>query len=387
MVNEAKVNSITSSPTITPVDPYQDSVSIASPLRLMWWKFREHRLAMVSGVVLIIMYLIALFAPFIATYDPDSRNLAVQLAPPSRIYFGNEDGSFSLRAYVHNYKQSIDRKTFQITYTEDTSKQYTIRFLARGEPYSFFGLFQSDLHLIGVDDGGKLHLFGTDALGRDLFSRTLYASRVSLTIGLVGVLLSLLFGIILGGLAGFYGGWIDNAIQRLAEIVRAFPDVPLWMTLSAALPLNWSPLQTYFFITIILSVTGWTSLARVVRGRILSLRNEDFVYAAQFSGARTRRVILRHLIPSMSSHIIATVTLAIPGMILGETALSFLGLGIRPPALSWGVLLNQAQNIYTVMLSPWLMIPGIFIIVVVLAFNFFGDGLRDAADPYSTLKQ
>jgi peptide/nickel transport system permease protein len=363
-----------------------NSVDVASPLKLMWWKFLEHRLAVISAIVLIIMYLIALFAPFIAPYHPTERNTMVQLAPPTVIRWGNEDGTFGLRAYVYNWRQGINPETFQLEYTEDTSTAYTVRFFVRGESYRFLGLFETDIHLFGTDSGGQIYLFGTDNLGRDLFSRTLHAAQVSLTIGLVGVALSLLLGLILGGIAGFYGGVIDNIIQRLSEIVRAFPDIPLWMTLSAALPATWAPLQTYFFITIILSVTGWTSLARVVRGKILSLRNDDYIYAAQFSGARNRRLIFRHLIPSMSSHIIATVTLAIPGMILGETALSFLGLGIRPPALSWGVLLQDAQNIYTVMLSPWLMYPGIFIIIVVLAFNFLGDGLRDAADPYSTLK-
>jgi peptide/nickel transport system permease protein len=373
-------------PASAPLNVRHDAIDIASPLRLMWWKFLEHRLAVFSGIVLILMYLSALLAPFLAPYEPSTRSTAVQLAPPSRIRFGGVDGGFALRAYVYNYEQSIDRETFQIRYAENRDQQYTIRLLARGDRYNFLGLFETDIHLLGTDEGGQLFLFGTDGLGRDLFSRTLYASRVSLTIGLVGVTLSLVLGLILGGISGFYGGIVDNGIQRLSEIVRAFPDIPLWMTLSAALPLTWPPLQTYFFITIILSITGWTSLARVVRGKILALRNEDYVHAARFSGARTRRVILRHLIPSMSSHIIATVTLAIPGMILGETALSFLGLGIRPPALSWGVLLQQAQSIYTVMLSPWLMLPGVFVIIVVLAFNFFGDGLRDAADPYSTLK-
>jgi peptide/nickel transport system permease protein len=282
-------------------------------------------------------------------------------------------------------EQQIDPETYRISYVEDTSKKYYLRFLVRGDEYKLWGLFEGNLHLFGTDEGGTIFLFGTEQMGRDLFTRTIFAARISLTVGLVGVFISLLLGLIFGGISGYYGGKVDSLIQRLSEILRSFPSIPLWMTLSAAIPPGLSVVTRYFSITVILSLIGWTSLARVVRGKVLSLKNEDYVLAARFSGARTSRIIGRHLIPSFASHVIASMTLSIPGMILGETSLSFLGLGLQPPAISWGVLLQQAQNLYTVMLAPWLMIPGLFVMVVVLAFNFLGDGLRDAADPYATL--
>jgi peptide/nickel transport system permease protein len=266
---------------------------------------------------------------------------------------------------------------------EDPSKQYPVRLLVRGDPYEFWGLWRTDLHLFGVDPPGAVYLFGTDRMGRDMFSRCLFGSRISLSIGMLGVFASLVLGLILGGISGYLGGWIDGLIQRVIEVIRCFPSIPLWMGLSAAMPPHWPPLQVYFTITVILSLIGWTDLARVVRGKLFALREEEFVLAARFAGAGHARIIFRHLLPSFMSHIIVTVTLAIPGMVLGETALSFLGIGLRPPITSLGVLLKEAQNVTTIALYPWLLIPVAFVILIVLSFNFVGDGLRDAVDPYS----
>ena len=272
-----------------------------------------------------------------------------------------------------------------VLYQEDRAQRYPIRLLVRGYSYKLFGLFESDLHLFGTGvDGVPVHLFGTDSLGRDVFSRTLYGSQISLSVGLVGVAISFFLGILIGGVAGFFGGTVDEVIQRLIEIIISIPPLPLWMGLSAALPTGWPVGKMYFAITVIVSLIGWTSLARVVRGKFLSLREEDFVVAAKLAGRRDVPTIFLHMVPSFLSHIIASLTLAIPTMILAETALSFLGLGMQPPAMSWGVLLKAAQNVHSIALAPWLMIPGLFVIVTVLAFNFVGDGLRDAADPYAS---
>ena len=366
----------------TAVVSAEERVFVASQWRLMWWKFLRHRAAVVAGVVVILLYMCALFGDFIIPFDPHLRT-GKPFAPPQLPKFVDEDG-FSLRPFVYGMKSQLDMKTFQRTYVLDKSQKYPIYFFVRGHEYKLLGLFKTDLHLFGTEDGGALFLMGTDQLGRDLFSRIIYGARVSLSIGLVGVFLSLLIGIIMGGISGYFGGTVDLVVQRMIEIIRAFPPIPLWMTLAAALPADWSPLLVYFGITIILSFIGWTNLARVVRGRFLSLRSEDFVMAAKLSGASEARIIGRHLLPSFLSHIIASVTLSIPNMILSETSLSFLGVGLRPPVISWGVLLQDAQNIHSVALAPWLMFPALFVVLAVLAFNFVGDGLRDAADPYST---
>lgn len=355
---------------------------VASQWRLMWWKFLRHRVAVVAGVVAVLLYIMAAVGDFIAPYDPQERSARFMYIPPQRIHFIGTEG-LSLRPFTYGLKQTIDSETYWMTYVEDTSKVYPVRFFVRGAEYKLFGLLKSNIHLFGVAEGGTLFLMGTDGLGRDLFSRIIYGSRVSLSIGLVGVVLSLFLGILLGGASGYFGGTVDVLIQRAIEVIRSFPSIPLWMALSAALPADWPPLRTYFGITVILSLIGWTSLARVVRGRFLSLRGEDFVVAAKVAGTREWRIITRHLLPSFMSHIIASVTLAIPGMILAETSLSFLGIGLRPPVISWGVLLQEAQNIHSVALAPWLLFPGLFVVIAVLAFNFLGDGLRDAADPYS----
>lgn len=360
----------------------EEKIYVASQWKLMWWRFKRNKLAVAGGIVLIIFYIIAAFCEFFAPNDPYKYDVRYVLAPPQRIHFIDETG-FHLRPFVYGYKMEIDPITLRRIYIEDKSKKYPIKFFVRGHEYKLLGLIKTNIHLFGVEGDGHIFLFGTDSLGRDVFSRVIYGTRISTTVGLVGIFLSFLFGIIIGGISGYFGGIFDLIIQRIIEILRSIPTLPLWMALSAAVPANWSPVKVYFSISIILSFIGWTGLAREVRSKFLSLREEDFVTAAKLAGASERRIIFRHLLPSFLSHIIASLTLSIPGMIIGETSLSFLGLGIRPPAISWGVLIQDAQNFRTVALAPWLLLPVIFVILVVLSFNFVGDGLRDAADPYA----
>jgi peptide/nickel transport system permease protein len=354
----------------------------ASPWRIVMRRFKRHRLAMYSAWVVACLYLTALFCEFLAPYTLARRNADYVYAPPQRLHFIDADG-VHFWPFVYALEGHRDPNTLRVHYAEDTSRRYPLRLFARGQPYEFWGLFETDIHLFGVDEGGTLFLLGTDALGRDLFSRIVYGARVSLTIGLIGVALSFVIGLLVGVVSGYHGGWIDGGIQRAIEVLRSFPAIPLWMALSAALPVTWSPLQVYLGITVVLSFIGWTGLARQVRGKILALREEDFVTAAVLNGAGPARVMLRHLLPSFASHIIVSLTLALPGMILGETALSFLGLGLRPPITSWGVLLREAQNIQAVSSYPWILFPAVAVVVTVLAFNFLGDGIRDAADPYA----
>ena len=358
--------------------------SYASQSQLIWRRFRKHRLAMISLAVLAILYLSAALAPFLSPHDPTEKSLAFREAPPQWPRFFDHDG-FHLRPFVYALQGEKDRQTFKMVYREDPGRRLPLRFFVRGFSYKLFGVFATDVHLFGVDDESvRIHLFGADPLGRDVFARTLHGGQISLSVGLVGVALSFFLGILIGGLAGYFGGLIDEVAQRGIEILISVPTLPLWMGLSAALPLDWPVVRMYFAITIILSLVGWTTLARVVRGRFLSLREEDFVLAARLAGRGDVANIFIHMLPSFTSHLVATLTLAIPSMILGETALSFLGLGMQAPAISWGVLLKAAQNIHTLALAPWLMIPGLFVVATVLAFNFVGDGIRDAADPYST---
>lgn len=380
----AELKPVVASDAVDVLSKTEEKVFYASQWRLMWWKFRKHRVAVIAGVIIVLMYLGALFAPFLAPYGPTHRDRGNIYVPPQKIRFRDENG-FSWRPFIHPLKVTYDMDTFQKVYTEDTSKRVYINFFVRSESsddeYKLFGLFKSNLHLFGVEDG-YLHLFGTDNLGRDVFSRVLYGGQISMSIGLAGVFLSLIIGLILGGISGYYGGVVDNIIQRLIEVIRSFPEIPLWMALSAAIPPDISPILVYFGITIILSFIGWTALGRQIRGKVLALKNEDFIVAARLAGTSEAKIILTHLIPSFMSHIIASLTLRIPSMILAETSLSFLGIGLRPPVVSWGVMLQQAQNVHTISMAPWLLIPGIFVIIYVLAFNFLGDGLRDAADPY-----
>jgi peptide/nickel transport system permease protein len=360
--------------------PEQQRFYTASQWKLMWWRFRRHKLAMVSFGFLALLYLSTLVTEFLAPYGPNARNPLYINAPPQALHLFHE-GRF-VGPFVYAFSYRLDRATLRREYAPDRTKIQPLRFFCRGEPYRLLGLIPAEFRLVCPAERGTLFLLGTDRLGRDLLSRTLHGARVSLTVGLLGISVSFLLGITLGGISGYYGGWIDNVIQRLIEVIRSFPTIPLWLSLSAAMPVTWDPLWVYFGITIILGLIDWTGLARAVRSKILSLREEEFAQAARLMGARPARIIGRHLVPSFMSHLIASATLSIPGMILGETALSFLGLGVRAPMVSWGVLLNDAQNVNVVALYPWLLFPVVPVVLVVLAFNFLGDGLRDAADPY-----
>ena len=362
----------------------ENRIAVATQWQLMWWRFRKHRVAVLSAIVLMAFYSVVLLADFLAYSDPYNSKAQRSLAPPQPIHFLDE-GKF--RPHVLGVVGKRDLVTFQRVYAVDPANKIPIRLFAEGYEYKLLGILTTNIHLIGAvgqPTEDSIFLLGTDVNGRDLWSRLMIGTRLSLTIGLVGVTLSLFLGVLLGGISGLYGGVVDNVIQRLIEIVRSIPTIPLWMALAAAMPAEWPVTWVYFFITIIVSFIGWTVMARVVRGRFLSLRNEDFVVAAELSGASQMRIIFRHMVPSFLSHIIAATTLAIPTMIIAETSLSFLSLGLRPPAISWGVLLQQSQNVSAMAISPWLLIPVIPVIVSVLAFNFLGDGLRDAADPYGS---
>ena len=359
----------------------EERVSLASNWTLVWWRFRKHRLAMASALVLLGFYAIVLCPDFFSTQDPEATDARLAFIPVQRVRLF--DG-WTPRPWVPGIAGKRNPTTLRMEWTLDESRRVYVRLFVTGYPYRVFGLVPARVHLLGAAPGASLHLLGTDRLGRDQWSRLAHGTQTSMTIGLTAVTFSVILGVLLGGISGYAGGLSDTIIQRVIELLQSLPTIPIWLALTAALPRDWSPPKVFFAITVILSLVGWTTLGREVRGRFLALREEDYVLAAELAGASRARIIVRHMMPNFLSHIIATSTLAIPAMIINETALSFLGLGIRPPAISWGVLLQEAQNIQTLALAPWLLVPGLVVILAVLAFNLVGDGLRDAADPYGS---
>ena len=359
----------------------EERVSLASNWTLVWWRFRKHRLAMASAVVLLALYAVVLCPDFFSTQDPEQTDARLAFIPVQRVRV--LDGWWPA-PWAPAVVGKRNPTTLRMEWAVDPARKVRVGFFVRGYPYRILGVIPSSLHLLGPAAAGeRINVLGTDRLGRDQWSRLMHGTQTSMTIGLVAVTLSVILGVVLGGLSGYVGGTVDQVIQRLIELLQSLPTIPIWLALTAALPRDWSPIRVFFAITVILSLVGWTALGREVRGRFLALREEDFVLAAELAGCSRARIVLRHMVPTFLSHIIATSTLAIPAMIINETSLSFLGLGIRPPAISWGVLLQEAQNLQTLALAPWLLTPGAVVIVAVLAFNLVGDGLRDAADPYS----
>ncbi|RWB71478.1 MAG: ABC transporter permease [Mesorhizobium sp.] len=366
--------------SVEAMTPEQSKVFRASQLRLMWWKFRRHRLALISGIFLAALYLGILICEFLAPYNLHTRNMDYIYSPPQRVHLFH-NGQF-VGPFVYGRQMKLNMDTLKRNYMDRQDDVQRIRFFCKGDSYLFWGLIEGDRHLVCPAENGQLFLAGTDRLGRDVLSRIIYGARISLTIGLVGIGFSFVLGIIIGGLAGYHGGMFDLIVQRIIEVLQSIPSIPLWLALAAIMPITWSPILIYFGITVILGLLHWTGLARAVRSKLLALREEDYVLAAQLMGASSSRIIRRHLIPGFMSHLIATATISIPGMILGETALSFLGLGLRAPITSWGILLTEARSVSVIAFYPWLLLPILPVILVILAFNFLGDGLRDAADPY-----
>jgi peptide/nickel transport system permease protein len=359
----------------------EERVSMASNWTLVWWRFKKHGLALVSAAVLAVFYLVVLFPDFFSTQDPEATDALLAFIPMQHLAVFE---GLRFRPSVPAVAGKRNPVTLRMEWQIDETQRIPVRFLPRGYRYTVLGLFETDIHLLGAANGAqnRAYLLGTDRLGRDQWSRLMRGTRTSMTVGLAAVALSVILGTLLGGISGYFGGWLDLAIQRLIELLQSLPTIPVWLAMTAALPRDWPPQKVFFAISLILAFVGWTTLGREVRGRFLSLREEDFVLAAELAGCSRFRVITRHMLPAMTSHIIATSTLAIPVLIISETSLSYLGLGMRPPAISWGVLLQEAQNIQTVAHAPWLLIPTVFVIGAVLAFNLIGDGLRDAADPY-----
>ncbi|MBT4933530.1 MAG: ABC transporter permease [Rhodospirillaceae bacterium] len=371
-----------------PFDPDHDEIlelsssklHMASQWTIIWWRFKRHKIAMLALLFLVPSYFSIIITEFLAPYDLHSRHTDYIFAPPHEVHLF-DNGKF-LGPFVYASDMKLNMDTLKREYSEDTSKPQQIRFFCSGDTYQFWGLIPGNIHLICPPEDGEMFLLGTDRLGRDMASRLLYGGRVSLTVGILGITVSFVLGLFFGGLAGYLGGWVDYTVQRMIEILRSLPELPMWLALSAALPVTWSPILVYFGITLILGLLDWPGLARAVRSKLLALREEDYCVAAQLMGAKPKRIIARHLLPNFMSHLIASATLSIPSMILAETALSFLGLGLRPPITSWGVLLSEAQNIEAVALYPWLMLPMVPVIIIVLGFNYLGDGLRDAVDPH-----
>jgi peptide/nickel transport system permease protein len=359
----------------------EERVSVASNWTLVWWRFRKHRLALASVVVLGLLYAVVLCPDFFSTDDPEATDARLAFIPIQRLHL--LDG-WRVEPWVPAVVGKRNPTTLRMEWRIDEGRRVRVGFFVGGYPYRLFGLVPTTIHLVGPVGGAgdRVHILGTDRLGRDQWSRLMHGTQTSMTIGLIAVSFSVVLGVVLGGISGYFGGLPDLVIQRLIELLQSLPTIPIWLALTAALPREWSPQRVFFAITVILSLVGWTVLGREVRGRFLAVREEDFVLAAELAGCSRARIIWRHMVPTFLSHIIATSTLAIPGMIVNETSLSFLGLGLRPPAISWGVLLQEAQNIQTVALAPWLLVPGLVVILSVLAFNLVGDGLRDAADPY-----
>ncbi len=365
----------------TPVK--EDETPYLSLRRLMWLRFKRNRLAVIGGIFLIAMYLAAVFAGFIAPNDPTLVHSQMVSMEPQALRFVDSEGSFHLVPFVYGIKSAVDPATFRRTFETVPEEIYPLKFFVHGADYTILGVIKSDIHLFGVDKPGELFLFGSDSQGRDIFSRVWYGAQVSLSVGLIGVFLTLVFGSIMGIASGYIGGLFDDAIQRIIELLMSFPQLPLWLALATLIPDNWPSDRTYFAITIVLAVLSWGALARQTRSMVYALRETDFVTAARYSNCTSWRIITRHLLPNTMSHIIVVATTAIPGMILGETALSFLGLGIRSPLVSWGLLLSDAQHVRVLLQQPWILTPAIFVIATVIAFNFLGDGLRDAADPFA----
>ena len=361
----------------------EDVVEVVSVRRLMWIRFKRNRLAIIGGIFLIVMYISSILGGFLAPYGARQTHTQYVSAPPHGLNFVDTQGNFHLIPFVYGLKSEVDPATFRKTFQNDTEQMYPLQLFVHGEQYTLFlGLITTDIHLFGVEGDGRIFLFGTDTQGRDIFSRILYSAQVSLSVGLVGVVLALIIGSIIGVATGYFGGLIDTISQRIIEIMLAFPQLPLWFALASVIPVTWSPDQVYFAISIVLSVLNWGALARQVRGMVYALREMDYVTAARYTNCSDWRIITRHLLPNTLSHIIVIATLAIPGMILGETALSFLGLGIRAPLTSWGLQLNEAQHTRVLLSQPWLLTPAIFVVLTIISFNFLGDGIRDAADPF-----